>query len=458
MILKNRNISTKELRRTSKKIAQNLDFIDSRSQALLLSTTKNSRLLILTSFLFVLTLLLWMYYAKIDQLVRGVGRVIPSQKIQSIQNLEGGIVSKVWVQEGDRVKVGDVLVELDKKNFQSKEQENSLKIYELKAKILRLEAEANSKKFITKKFIIKKGVLEHKLEQEFQLYKANKRVLKEELNILTKQLFQKRNELAEKKAKKENLAKTLTLTKQEVQMKEDLLAKLVGSRNELNLAQQKLSSIEGEYSATKLAIPRLLSVIEEVKNQMKQTKVKFQKKALEELTLAKGELSRVEQLNISKKDRVSRATVRSPVTGTVQKLFFNTVGGVVKAGEEILQIVPSDDILIIESKIRPSDIAFIAQGQEVIVRFTAYDFSVYGSLKGKVTQISADTMIDENDKKSYYQVQIKTEKNYLGEEENKLKIMTGMVTTVDIITSEQRVMDYVLKPILRAGFNVMSER
>jgi adhesin transport system membrane fusion protein len=453
MILENRNISKKELKKSSKKLAKNLNYIDSRSQALLLSTTKSSRLLIWTSFLFIITLLSWMQFSEINQLIRGVGRVVPSSKMQTIQNLEGGIVSKVLVKEGDMVKENDILIELDKKNFKSKEKENRLKIYELKARILRLEAESKGKKLI-----LKKGRLKEKLKQELQLYKVNKNVLAQEVNILKKQLFQKQNELKEKRAKKENLAQTLSLTQEEVQMKQDLLAQLVGSRNELNLAQQKLSSIKGEFSSTKLAIPRLISAIEEVKSQIKQTKIKFQKRAVEELTLAKDELARVKQLNISKKDRVSRATVRSPVAGVVQKLFFNTIGGVVKAGEKIMQIVPTDDTLIIESKIRPSDIAFIRLKQEVIVRFTAYDFSIYGSLKGKVIHISADTMLDEADKKSYYQVQIKTHKNYLSQEKDQLKIMTGMVATVDVISGKQSIMNYILKPILRAKFNVMSER
>ena len=452
-MLKNRNISKKELKKSSKKVTPHLEYLDSRSQALLLSTAKSSRLLIWFSFLFFITLLTWMYFTQIDQLIRGIGRVVPSQKIQTIQNLEGGIISKVWVKEGDRVQVDDILLELEKKNFESKEQENNLKIYALKAKILRLEAEIKGKRII-----IKKGVLKKSLQQELRLYNVNKNALAQEVTILKKQLFQKRNELKEKKAKKEHLKNRLNLTKQEVQMKKDLLAQLVGSKNELNLAQQKLSSIEEEYSATQLAIPRLVSVIEEVKTQIKQSKIKFQKKAVEALTIAKDELARVTQINISKKDRVSRATVRSPVAGVVQRLFFNTIGGVVKAGEEIIEIVPSDKGLVIQTKIRPSDIAFIRLGQEVVVRFTAYDFSIYGSLKGEVINISADTIIDETDKKSYYQIEIKTIKNYLGNEKSRLKIRTGMVATVDIISGKQRIMDYVLKPILRAKHNVLSER
>ena len=453
MILKNRNISKRELRKSSKQLRENLEYLDSRSEALLLGTTKSSRLLIWFSFFFIISILTWTYLAQIDQLVRGIGRVIPSQKIQTIQNLEGGIISKVLVKEGDEVDIDDVLVELDKKNFESKEEENQLKIDELKAKILRLEAESKGKKFV-----VKKALLKGKLKQEVLLHKANKRVLKQEISILKKHLFQKKSELKEMITRKEHLAKKLELIQKEVDMKVELLAQLVGSRNELNLAQQKLSSVEGEYSSTKLSIPRLRSVIEEVNNEIEKVRLKFQKKSVEELNLAKDELARIKQVNIAKKDRVTRATVRSPVRGVVQQVLHTTIGGVIKAGEDIIEIVPINDTLVIQSKIRPSDIAFIRKGQEAIVRFTAYDFSIYGSLKAKVIQISADTIIDDIDKKSYYQVQIKTDNNYLGNEENKLKIMTGMVATVDIVSGKQRIIDYILKPILRAKQNVLSQR
>jgi adhesin transport system membrane fusion protein len=346
--------------------------------------------------------------------------------------------------------MGMVLMELDKTVFQSKKEENQLKIEELKAKIHRLEAESKGNRFVAKNTA--------KEQQEYQLYRVNQKLLQQEIAILDKRLFQRRNELKELKAKKTNLHKSLTLTQEEVKLKKDLLAKLVGSQNELNLAEQKLSSVEGEYAATALAIPRLISAIEEVKTKVKQVSIAFEKESTEELTLAKDELARVEQSNISKKDRVKRATVRSPVEGVVQRLFHNTIGGVVKAGEPIMEIVPSNDMLLVSAKIRPADIAFLYLHQEAIVRFTAYDFAIYGSLKGKIIHISADTMVDEVDKQSYYQVQIKMQRNYLGKQNSRLKLMVGMVATVDIVGEKQRVLDYVMKPVLRAGQNVLSER
>ncbi|CAA6824743.1 MAG: Type I secretion system, membrane fusion protein LapC [uncultured Sulfurovum sp.] len=450
MNLKNRNISQSEVNKSARKIKENLEYLDSRSQALLLSTKPSSRVLIWLSFLFFILLIIWTYVAEIDQLIRGMGKVIPSGKIQTVQNLEGGIVSKLLVQEGSKVEEGMVLLELDKRNFESKKEENQLKIEALQSKVKRLEAESKRGKF-------RVGETE-KEKQEYRLYLANKKLLNQEVDILNKQLFQKRNALQELRAKKKNLQKSLKLTREEVEMKRELLAQLVGSKNELNLAEQKLSGVEGEFEATSLAIPRLVAAIEEVQTEIKQTYAAFQTKSTEELTLAKDELLRVKQSNISKKDRVTRATVRSPVKGVVQRLFHNTVGGVVKAGEPIMEIVPSNDLLIISAKIRPADIAFIHLNQEAIVRFTAYDFSVYGSLEGNVVHISADTIVDEVDKKSYYKVQIKTKKNYLGKEKHSLKLMVGMVATIDIVGEKQRVLDYILKPVLRAGKNILSER
>lgn len=453
MILRNRNIDQKEIIQMSRKIDNNISYIDSRSEALLLSTTKSSRILIWLSSFFVISMIIWMYLSKIDQLVRGTGRVIPSQKIQSIQNLEGGIISKVLVREGDVVQVNEVLVELDKKNFESNKEETKLKIYELRAKVERLTAEANGEKFV-----VKDGLIKEKLEQEFLLYQTNKKLLEQDISILKKQLFQKKNELEEKKSKIEHLSHTLKLTRNEVEMKRSLLSQKVGSKAELNLAEQKLSGIQGDYSTTKLAIPRLISAIEEVQTEIGQAKIKFQKKAVEELNKAKDELARVKQSSISKEDRVTRATVRSPVTGIVQRVFVNTLGGVVKPGESIMEIIPSNDTLIINTKIRPSDIAFIHPNQEAVVRFSAYDFAIYGSLKAKVVNISADTITDEIDRKNYYQVEIKTDKNYLGEEDGKLQIMPGMIATVDIVSGKKSILDYILKPILRAKQNVLSQR
>ena len=415
-----------------------------------LNNTKPTRAVIWLSFLAVSSLLFWTYEAKIDQLIRGEGRVVPAQKTQSIENLEGGIVAKVLVHEGQKVAKDEVLMELDQTVAKSKKQESAVKIKALKAKLERLNAEAKGVAF-------KKGKAQP-YKEEYALYQANQKLLKQEIKMLKKELFQKQNELSEKLAKKRNLKESVRLTQKEVTMKRELLAKLVGSRNELNLAEQKLSSIKGEFEATSLAIPRLRSVIEGVKSKIKKVQIDFRQKALEQKAKVALELAQLQESNVAKEDKLKRTTIRSPLNGVVQQIFHHTIGGVIKAGEPIMQIVPTDDALIVTAKIRPSDIAFIYLGQKAMVRFSAYDFAIYGSLKGEVINISADTILDEVTKRSYYQVQIRTDKNYLGSQEQKLKIMTGMVATVDIVGQKQRVLEYVLKPILRGKQGVLSGR
>jgi membrane fusion protein, adhesin transport system len=222
--------------------------------------------------------------------------------------------------------------------------------------------------------------------------------------------------------------------------------------------QRQQSTIQGEMGAIELSIPRLVSVLEEQKDNIREVQLEFHNAAKEAYNEAKAEMTRIKRTNIAREDKVDRTFVRSPVTGTIKQLLVNTVGGVVKPGMDIIEIVPTQDNLLVEAKIRPADIAFLYPGQRAIVKFSAYDFAIYGSLQGTLTHISAGTIVDEIDKQSYYLVRIKTDKNYLGDEDKKLNVIVGMTADVDIITGKKTVLDYILKPILRARENVLSER
>lgn len=402
-----------------------------------------AHIIIWLTFAFVIFVGWWVYTAQIDQIIRGVGRVVTSQKIQTIQNLEGGIISKIMVHEGSVVTKGMVIMELTNEDFKSNKKENQIKIEALKIKIKRLSAEARGKKF---RATNKAGA-----KEEEALYRANQSLLLEKIKTVKKRLLQKESELRELKAKKRSLKRSLNLTQKEVDMKRELLAKLVGSRNELNLAEQKLNSVQQEYDATSLAIPRLLAGIEEIKSQIKQQKVAYRQKAQEELNIAKEELKRLLQLDISKTDRVRRAKITAPTSGVVKRLYFNTIGGVVRAGETIMEIVPSTKSLLVRAKISPKDIAFLYEGQEAIVRFSAYDFAQYGALRARVVNIGADTIFDEIDRKPYYQVELQTQKDYLNGIDKPLKIKVGMVATIDIIGKKERVLDYILSPIFKGS-------
>jgi len=446
----------KDIKKLRVKNDNDLEYMNSVSSAMLMNTTLKTSLILWISGFVILWLIYWAYNAEIDALTRGQGKIIPSHQIQVIQNLEGGIVSEILVREGEAVKKGDILLKIDDTGFVSNFQESKLRYNELQAKSIRLLAESTSKPFKASKAIMK--ISPNLIKQERSLYLSNKEQLENNILIYNRRLQQKRNEIKEAEGKLKQLKANFSLIKQEVELNRPLVKKGIVSEVEFLQLQRQRNSIGGEISAIELSIPRLVSILKEQKNNIKEVKLKFRNAAKEAYNEVKAEMSRIEKSNIAREDKVKRTFVRSSVDGTVKQLLINTVGGVVKPGMDIIEIVPTQDNLLVEAKIKPADIAFLYPGQRAIVKFSAYDFAIYGSLKGTLTHISADTIIDEVDKQNYYLIHIKTDENYLGSEENKLKIIVGMTADVDVITGKKTVLNYILKPILRARENVLSER
>jgi len=446
----------KDIKKLALKNEDDLNYINSVSSAMLMKTNFTTRAMLWIGAFVIVWLIVWAYYAEIDALTRGQGKIIPSHQLQIIQNLEGGIVSEILVEEGETVKKGQILIKIDDTNFISNFLENELRYNELEAKSIRLLAESSGHKFKASKEIEKKSP--DLIKHERSLYLSNKEQLNNNILIYKRRLEQKRNERTEAEAKLKQLQLNYKLIQQEVDINKPLVDKGIVSEVEFLQLQRQQSSLQGEMQAIKLSIPRLISVIEEQKNNIKEVNLKFKNTAKELYNETKAEMERLKRTNIAREDKVKRTYVRSPVDGTINQLLVNTVGGVVRPGMDIVEIVPSQDNLLVEAKIRPADIAFLYPGQKAIVKFSAYDFAIYGSLKGELTHISADTIVDEIDKQSYYLVRIKTDKNYLGSEKKKLKLIVGMTADVDIITGKKTVLDYILKPILRARENTLSER
>jgi len=446
----------KDIKKCKVKDEEDLEYMNSVSSAMLMQNNLKTKLLLWIGMFVIIWLIAWAYHAKIDALTRGQGKIIPSNKIQVIQNLEGGIVSEILVKEGEEVKKGAILVKIDDTNFASMFIESQLRYNELQAKSIRLLAESTGNSFNVSKKI--KKTSPNLIKHEYSLYKSNKAQLNNNIMIYKRRLNQKRNELKEAQAKLIQLTNNYELISREVALNKPLVKKGIVSEVEYLQLQRQQSTIKGEMRAIKLSIPRLVSVLEEQKDNIKEVQLEFHNAAKEAYNEAKAEMTRIKRTNIAREDKVQRTFVRSPVTGTIKQLLVNTVGGVVKPGMDIIEIVPTQDNLLIEAKIRPADIAFLYPGQRAIVKFSAYDFAIYGSLRGTLTHISAGTIVDEIDKQSYYLVRIKTDKNYLGDENNKLNVIVGMTADVDIITGKKTVLDYILKPILRARENVLSER
>jgi len=446
----------KDIKKLQTKDKDDLEYMNSVSSAMLMKNSLSTKIMLWLSFIVIIWLIVWAYYANIDSLTRGQGKVIPSSQIQVIQNLEGGIVSDIEVKEGDSVKKGDILVKIDDTNFNSLYLESKLKYNELQAKSIRLLAESTGKPFRVTKYILTKSP--HLIKHERSLYKTNKAQLENNIAIYEHRLRQKRNELKEAQAKLVQLSHNYDLISQEVNLNRPLVKEGIVSRVEFLQLQRQANNIRGDMKATKLSIPRLVSVIEEQKDNIKEVTLKFKNKAKEDYNEVKAEMYRIKQANVARADKVKRTFVRSPVDGTIKQLLVNTIGGVVKPGMDIVEIVPSEDRLVVEAKIQPKDIAFLYPGQRAIVKFSAYNFAIYGSLQGKVTNISADTIIDKIDKKNYFMVRIETDKNYLGKGKNKHYVMVGMTASVDIVTGKKTVLEYILKPILRAKENLLSNR
>jgi len=448
--------SKKDIKKLRVKNEDDLNYMNSVSSAMLMSSNFTTRVMLWVGGAVIIWLIVWAYYAKIDALTRGQGKIIPSHHLQVIQNLEGGIVSEILVKEGQSVKKGDILIKIDATTFESNYAENKLRFNELEAKSMRLVAESTGKKFIVSQEIKEKSP--ELIKHEKSLYLSNLEQLNNNILIYNRRLNQKKAEREEARAKLVQIASNYKLIQKEVQINEPLVKKGIVSEVEFLQLKRQKNTLSGELKSTKLSIPRLTSIIEEQKNNIKEVTLKFRNIAKESFNETKAEMKRIHRSNIAREDKVKRTDVRSPVDGTINQLLINTVGGVLKPGMDIVEIVPNQDNLLVEAKIRPADIAFLYPGQKAIVKFSAYDFAIYGSLNGVLTHISAGTIVDEIDKKSYYLVHIKTDRNYLGNEETKLNLIVGMTADVDIVTGKKTVLDYILKPILRAKENTLSER
>ena len=435
--------------------SDDLEYMASLSSAVMLKNSRASRLIIWMIFVTFIWLIVWAYFAEIDELTRGKGKVIPSKQVQVIQNLEGGIVSDILVDEGEIVEKGQVLLKIDDTSFSSSYAENNIRLLELKAQAVRLSAEASGKETHSMKAITDE--MRPFMEHERSLYQLNKKQLYEQLSILREQINQRKHELNEGKSKYKQLKVDYKLIQQEVDITKPLVSKGIVSQVEFLQLSRQASGIKGELDSVKLALPGTRSKIKEARNKMKEAELEFRHKAKEELNKVQAELARIEESSDALEDKVKRTLVRSPVKGIIQRLLVNTINGVIQPGMDIVEIIPFNDKLLIETKIKPSDIAYLYPGQPAKVKFTAYDFSIYGSLDGKVTWISADTITDEEGN-AFYLVRIKTEKNYLMFEGKKHDILVGMVANVDIITGKKSVLDFILKPILKVHQAALRER
>ncbi|CAM3811400.1 Type I secretion system membrane fusion protein PrsE [Pseudomonas reidholzensis] len=405
---------------------------------------------------FFLFLIVWACVAPIDEVTRGEGKAIPSSKVQKIQNLEGGIVAEIFAKEGEIVEVGQPLLRLDETRFASNKGETEAERVAMAMRVERLSAEVEEVPLKIDEQL--REASPRQADSEESLYQSRRQQLHDEIGGLEQQLVQRQQELREYTSKRAQYASGLQLLRQEIAMSEPLVAR--GAISQVEILRLRRSEVEnrGEMDATTLAIPRAEAAIKEIQSKIEETRGKFRSDALTQLNEARTELSKATATGKALDDRVNRTLVTSPVRGIVKQLLVNTIGGVIQPGSDIIEIVPLDDSLVVEAKILPKDIAFLHPGQEATVKFTAYDYTIYGGLTAKLEQIGADTITDEDKKTTYYLIRLRTERSHLGTDEKPLLIIPGMVATVDIMTGKKTIMSYLLKPIIKARGEALRER
>ncbi|MDB5979598.1 MAG: Type secretion rane fusion protein HlyD [Pseudomonas sp.] len=416
---------------------------------------RGSRMTVWIAAALIIAALVWAKFAVLEEVTMGEGKAIPSSKVQVIQNLEGGIVTEIFVREGQMVNKGDTLLRLDDTRFLSNKGESEADRYALVAQVERLSAEAEGRPFKLSPEVISKAP--QVAADELSLYDSRQRRLTSEKATLNQQLLQKTQELAEFRSKQDQYRNSLGLLQQEMNMSAPLVG--TGAVSPVEILRLKRSAVEvrGSLDATTLAIPRAEAAINEIKSKVQESEFVFRSDASKDLNEKRTDLSKLTATSIAIDDRVSRTTVVSPVHGIIKTMKVNTIGGVVQPGSDMVEVVPLEDNLLIEAKVRPQDVAFLHPGQPAMVKFSAYDYTIYGGLKAKLELISADTITDDKGN-SFYLIQVRTDKNHLGKDDKPLLIIPGMVATVDIITGEKSVMDYLLKPVLKAHTEAMRER
>lgn len=429
------------------------DLISSADWAIVEQNPRRARLLVWFLLLIVLVLVLWAAIARIDEVTKGEGKVVPSRQIQQIQSLDGGIVQEIFVREGQTVAENQLLLKIDPTRFESSFNENQAEYLSLKAKVARLTAVVERKAFVLPEDVQKSAP--EVAQQESLVYQSTVAEMEARSGVARQQLAQRSAELNEAQVKRQQAARNYELTARELEMTRPLATTGAVSDVELLRLERDATRARGERDTLGAEIIRLQAAIAEARQKVDEVEFTYRNQARTELAETLGKMNTRAQGSVALQDKVKRSEIRSPMKGTVKQLLVNTVGGVIQPGKNIIEIVPNEDTLVIETRILPKDVAFLRPGQDAVVKFTAYDFSTYGGMDATVENISADTVMDEKGN-AFYIARVRTKARALGE--RGLPIIPGMVAEVDILTGKKSILAYLLKPVLRAKAAALTER
>jgi len=418
--------------------------------AVAMRTPRTARMLLFAVSGLLVVFLLWAHFAVLDEVKRGNGKVVPSRQTQVVQSLEGGIISELLVEEGAIVRKEQPLARIEDTNFAAQFGEVRERRGAMAARVARLEASATGKTAIAFPDELMK-VAPRAVQAERAVFDAQARKLAQDVDVIAQQEAQKKKEIEELRASETRFSETLKLLTRETQLTRKLYDQKVVPEIEMLRAERQATDMRGQLAVVQATMVKTEAAVKEAQSRLLNVTTAFRAQAEDDLAKSRGDLAVLDENIKSAQDRVRRTELRSPVYGIVNKMNVTTIGAVVAPGASVMEIVPLEDTLLVEGRIRPQDIAFIRPGHDAVVKLSAYDSSVYGSLHGKVERISADTIVDDKGDKNergetFYRVMVRTEKNHLGTAEHPLPIIPGMVATVEILTGRKSVLDYLVKP------------
>jgi adhesin transport system membrane fusion protein len=434
---------------------EDIDFMTDVEAAIRRSGAKMAFVTSVTAAIVMFLFIIWAQFAMLDEVTKGEGQVIASSRTQVIQSLEGGIVSEILIQEGQMVEKDQILLRIDNVTAEATLKEKEARYYYLKGTIARLEAQIADKPIQFPDALTKEApsVVTDQIAQ----YNLKKSQQQAELSVLESQVSQRSQEVNEMRSRLAQLNSNLQVKMEELNMTSPMVAQGIMPKVDLLRIEGQVTDLRGEIRTIQTSIPRAQTAVSEANQRINEVKAKARAEASTEMAAANAELDSLGNVLTVGQDKVQRTQMRSPVKGTVKQLKVNSIGGVIKPGEDVIEIVPAGDKLLVEARVRPADIAFIHPGQKAMVKITAYDFSIYGGLVGQVQEISADTIQDPKGE-SFYRVKIKTDETSVEHRGKVLPIIPGMMAQVNILTGEKSVWAYLMKPLLKARQDAFTER
>jgi len=435
--------------------AEDLQFMEELEAAVRLKPSATSNLMLISVGALVVIMLGWMAFSNIDEMTHGEGQVVPSSEIQIVQSLEGGVLKELLVSEGQVVKKGEVLLKISDVAFASEERGTAAKQESLLVKKARLEAEANGTKFVIPQDLAAK--VPDIARNEEQLYQSRQREFENGKSILNDRISRAEAQLSEIAAKISRLSESKKLVQQELTITQKMVEqKAVPQLDAIRLSRE-LNDISGQINESAEERGGLQSELSAARKEREDQENKFRSQALGELNEVQTQLSQLGESLTAIGDRVDRSEVRSPVDGVVNKIMLKTIGGVVEPAMKLVEVVPMDDKLKIIARVPPSDIAFLHIGQPVKVKISAYDPQRYGSLDGELVRLGANSVTDSKGN-IFFEIEVRTNENHLGTADKPLPITPGMVAQTEIITGDRSILEYLMKPVLRAKDRALTER